>query len=103
MRFGICAPYREVAAWETYPFDYLEENVQRFLLPERPQEDFEEVWQQARHLPIPIEAANVLFPADLPLVATPTQSVDEKRLERYMKTALQRAEPASSTTRSLRQ
>jgi hypothetical protein len=31
MRFGICAPYREVAAWETYPFDYLEENVQRFL------------------------------------------------------------------------
>ena len=45
MRFGICAPYREVAAWETYPFDYLEESVQRFLLPERPQEDFEEVWQ----------------------------------------------------------
>src|SRR6266478_7184956 len=92
MRFGICAPYREVAAWETYPFDYLEENVQRLLLPERPQEDFEEVRQQARHLPIPIEAANVLFPADLPLVATPTRSVDEKRLERYMKTALQRAE-----------
>src|SRR5467141_4466333 len=92
MRFGICAPYREVAAWETYPFDYLEENVQRFLLPERPQEDFEEVRQQARHLPIPIEAANVLFPADLPLVATPTRSVDEKRLERYMKTTLQRAE-----------
>src|SRR2546425_3217632 len=92
MRFGICAPYREVAAWETYPFDYLEESVQRFLLPERPQEDFEEVRQQARHLPIPIEAANGLLPADLPLVATPTQSVDEKRLERYMKTALQRAE-----------
>jgi len=92
MRFGICAPYREVAAWETYPFDYLEENVQRFLLPERPQEDFEEVRQQTRHLPIPIEAANGLLPADLPLVATPTQSVDEKRLERYMKTVLQRAE-----------
>jgi len=86
MRFGICAPYREVAAWETYPFDYLEESVQRFLLPERPQEDFEEVWQQARRLPIPIEAANSLLPADLLLVATPTQSVDEKRLERYMKT-----------------
>jgi len=92
MRFGICAPYREVAALETYPFDYLEESVQRFLLPERPQEDFEEVRQQARHLPIPIEAANSLLPADLLLVATPTQSVDEKRLERYMKTALQRAE-----------
>ncbi len=92
MRFGICAPYREVATLETYACDYLEENVQRFLLPERPQEDFEAIWQEARQLPIPIEAANSLLPADLPLVATPTQSVNTKRLERYMKTALQRAE-----------
>ena len=92
MRFGICAPYHEVAALETYPFDYLEENVQRFLLPERSQEDFEKGWQEARKLPIPIEAANSLLPADMLLVATPTQSVDAKRLERYMKTALQRAE-----------
>src|SRR5438552_596074 len=42
MRFGICAAYREVTALGTYPFDYLEENVQRFLLPECPQEEFEE-------------------------------------------------------------
>ena len=92
MRFGICAPYREVATLETYPFDYLEENVQRFLIPEHSQEDFLEVWQEARQLPVPIEAANSLLPADLPVVATPTQSVDTQRLERYMKTALQRAE-----------
>ena len=92
MRFGICAPYREVARLETSPFDYLEENVQRFLIPERPQEDFEEVWQEARQLPIPIEAANSLLPADLAVVATSTQSVDIQRLEQYMKTALQRAE-----------
>jgi len=50
MRFGICAPYREVAALETHPFDFLEEQVQNFLLPERPEEDFEEVWQEARTL-----------------------------------------------------
>jgi sugar phosphate isomerase/epimerase len=92
MRFGICAPYRTVAALETYPFDYLEESVQRFLIPERSQAEFEELWQEARHLPVPIETANVLLPADLRLVATPTQPVDTKRLERYMKTALQRAE-----------
>jgi hypothetical protein len=92
MRFGICAPYREVAALETYPFDYLEENVQRFLLPERPQEDFEEVWREARQLPISIEAAANLLPADMKLVATPTQAVDTERLERYMRTVCQRAE-----------
>src|SRR2546421_5862537 len=92
MRFGICAPYREVAALKTYPFDYLEENVQRFLIPEPPQEEFEEFWQEARQLPVPIEAANSLLPADLTVVATPTRPVDTKRLERYMKTALHRAE-----------
>src|SRR5260370_22925727 len=92
MRFGICAPYREVAALETCPFDYLEENVQRFLLPERPQEEFEEFWQEARQLPVPIEVGNSLLLAEMRLVATPTQSVDTQRLERYMKTALQRAE-----------
>jgi sugar phosphate isomerase/epimerase len=92
MRFGICAPYREVAALKTCPFDYLEENVQRFLIPEHPQEEFEEYWQEARQLPVPIEAANSLLPADLTVVATPTRPVDTKRLERYIKTALQRAE-----------
>ncbi|HLI09353.1 MAG TPA: sugar phosphate isomerase/epimerase family protein [Ktedonobacteraceae bacterium] len=95
MRFGICAPYRAVAVLETYPFDYLEESVQRFLIPERSQSEFEELWREARQLPVPIEAANVLFPADLRLVATPTQSVDTQRLERYMKTVLQRAEQAA--------
>ncbi len=92
MRFGICAPYREVAALGTYPFDYLEENVQRFLIPERPQEEFVAAWQEACRLPVPIEAANTLLPADLTVVATPTRPVDTKRLERYIKTTLQRAE-----------
>jgi sugar phosphate isomerase/epimerase len=92
MRFGICAPFREVARLETYPFDYLEENVQRFLIPERSHKEFEEFWQEARQLPVPIEAANALLPADLRVVATPTQSVDTKRLERYIRAALQRAE-----------
>lgn len=92
MKFGICAPYNEVAILETYPFDYLEVNVQRFLLPERPRDDFQEVWRKARTLPMPIEAANSLFPADMTLVATPTQTVDTERVERYVQTALRRAE-----------
>src|SRR5215472_10391866 len=92
MRFGICAPYREVAALETYPFDYLEENVQRFLVPERSQKEFEAFWQEARRQPVPIEVVNNLLPANMRLVATATHSEDTKRLERYMKTALQRAE-----------
>ncbi len=94
MRFGICAPFREVTTLTSIPFDYLEENVQRFLAPEQSQTYFEEQLQVARTLPVPIEAANSLLPSDLVLVATSTRQVDTVRLERYIKTALQRAERA---------
>src|SRR5579863_10473385 len=92
MKFGICAPYQDVMTLRHLPFDYLEENVQRFLLPEQPQEAFEAHWNVARQLPIPIEAANSLLPASLPIIATLDKPIDKARLERYMKTALQRAE-----------
>lgn len=94
MRFGVCASYREAATLDTLPFDYLEENVQRFLLPERPDDEFAAQLAQAQALAMPIEAANSLLPADLTLVATPARPVDMARLERYMKTALQRAQRA---------
>jgi sugar phosphate isomerase/epimerase len=94
MRFGICAPLRQVAQLKEFPFDYLEEGVQRFLIPEQPQQEFVALWHEAQHLPVPIEAVNALLPADLVLIATPTQQVDTPRLERYIKTTLQRAEQA---------
>ena len=92
MKFGICASVQQVAALKSIPFDYLEENVRRFLLPEKPQAAFEEQWQIARDLPVAIEAANSFIPGDLVLVATPTRQIDTARIERYVKTALQRAE-----------
>lgn len=92
MRFGICAPYHEVAPLQIEGLDYLEENVQRFLVPERSQEEFETLWREAQRLPMPIEAANSFIPASLPLIATVTQTVDTARLERYVQTALRRAE-----------
>jgi sugar phosphate isomerase/epimerase len=94
MRFGICAPLRQVAQLKEFPFDYLEEGVQRFLVPEQPHQEFVALWHEAQHLPVPVEAANALLPADLVLVATSTQPVDASRLERYIKTTLQRAEQA---------
>ncbi len=92
MKFGICASFRDILTLNTITFDYLEENVQRFLVPEQPQAYFEALLAEARTLPIPIETANVLIPSDLPLVATLTRPVDTVRLERYIKTVLQRAE-----------
>lgn len=94
MKFGICTSFRTVQALKEINFDYLEESVQRFLIPERPQKDFEDNLQAIQHLPFPVLAANSLLPADLVLVATPERRVDTARLENYMKTTLQRAEQA---------
>ena len=92
MKYGVCASYQEVAALQERTFDYLEENVQRFLVPEQPQEHFEKILREAQSLALPIEACNSMLPADIPLIATPQQHVDTVRLERYIKTMLQRAE-----------
>jgi sugar phosphate isomerase/epimerase len=93
MKFGICASFRDIVNLKTVNFDYLEENVQRFLIPERPQEEFDAQLREARQiLPLPIETANSFLPSDLVLVATPEQQVDTRRLEQYVKTALRRAE-----------
>lgn len=92
MKFGVCASYKDVASLTPLPIDYLEENVQRFLQPEQPENVFAETWNAARQLPIPIETANSFIAASLPLIETPTQSVDRPRIERYVKTALERAQ-----------
>src|SRR5918911_3434357 len=92
MKLGVCAPFGEVAGLRDIPFDYLEENVQRFVVPERPREDFEKNLRRARSLPVPIEAANSLLPSDLVLVQTPRRQVDSARLARYIRTTLERAE-----------
>jgi sugar phosphate isomerase/epimerase len=92
MKFGICASFRDILSLNPISFDYLEESVQRFLVPEQPQEHFEALLTEARKLLIPIETANVLLPSNLPLVATPTRQIDTERLERYIKTVLRRAE-----------
>jgi sugar phosphate isomerase/epimerase len=93
MRFGICASLRQAAGLVPV-FDYLEESVQGFLIPEKPQQEFEALLQTARQLPVPIEAANLFIPGDLLLIETPQQTVDHARLRRYVRTALQRAEQA---------
>ncbi len=92
MKFGICTSFREVQALEEITFDYLEESVQRFLIPEKPHEDFADRLRDARNISIPIEAVNSFLPADLFLVETPQQPIDRVRIQRYVQTALQRAE-----------
>ncbi|GER91374.1 hypothetical protein KDW_55360 [Dictyobacter vulcani] len=94
MKFGICTSFQHIPQLRNHSYDYLEESVQRFLIPERSQQEFEEQLRSARQFAFPIEAANSLLPSQLTLVESPSQQVDRARLEKYMRTALQRAEQA---------
>ncbi|GCF07570.1 sugar phosphate isomerase/epimerase family protein [Dictyobacter arantiisoli] len=94
MKFGVCTSIRTVQILQDIQFDYLEEAVQRFLLPEGSQEDFEDNLRAVRKLAFPVEAANSLLPSNLPIIATPERKIDAGRLENYMKTTLRRAEQA---------
>ena len=95
MRFGVCTSYDRASQLSNMSVDYIEENVQRFLCPERPQEEFAAHLARASAAPLPIEAANSLLPPDMTLVTTPTQQVDHARIEAYMRTALARAAQAN--------
>lgn len=98
MQFGISATFgatlEHVSHLDHINFDFLEVGVKSFLVPEQPQDAFENLLQLAKQLPVPIEVANGLLPPDLVLIESATQRVDRARVERYIKTTLQRAEKA---------
>jgi len=94
MKFGICTPYQDVLQIKERPFEYVEENVQRFLVPEEPEEVFEDHLRATSQFSLPIEAANSFLPGSISLVATSSQQVDTERINRYVQTAFRRAERA---------
>ncbi|HZU02234.1 MAG TPA: sugar phosphate isomerase/epimerase family protein [Ktedonobacteraceae bacterium] len=101
MKFGICTyctSIQEIAQALSPSLleyvKYVEVGVKTFLVPEQPQEAFDAQVREARLLPVPVEAANGLFPNNLKLIATPTQPIDQARIEHYVRTTLRRAEQA---------
>jgi len=95
MRIGVCTSFGHAAVVQRAGADYIEENVQRFLCPERPREEFLLQLSGAADAPLAIEAANALLPPDMKLVGMPGRQPDRSRIERYVRTALERAAEAS--------
>jgi len=91
MDFGICAAAganAELAA--TMPgLDFLEENVQGFLVPSAPEGDFNAKLAAARAAKRPIVAANCFLPGSLPCVGP---AVDAAAIEAWAAIAFRRAE-----------
>ncbi len=88
MRWGCCAGVEQAQACKDAGFEYLEVNVQGVL---RGQDD-DATWAAGAPdvdaLPLPLEAANCLLPAALPVAGS---SIDEAALRQYMQRVARRA------------
>ena len=92
---GICLSPESARPLSLGAFDFLEVNVQQFLMPEAPASAFEQQLELARACAWPVRAANCFLPGDLKCVG---ESVDGARLLAYAKTAFQRAAQAGIET-----
>ena len=89
MLIGICSDPASIQTLSRpLPFDFIEGHVQNFLLPEKPDSDFEPHAQALRAGGVAMPAANCLFPADLKVVGP---AVDQARFDRYVTTVMRRA------------
>lgn len=95
MKIGICAHPSDVAGYPEPSFDFIEANVQGFLIPENCDADFEPLAWTVRSSLRPLIAANCFIPADLKVTGP---SVDHTRFERYADTAFRRAKSVGITT-----
>lgn len=87
MLIGVCAKVAALDGIESPAFDYIEENVQSFLVPTDTAAAFSEIEKQKRVRPV--LAANCFLPASLPCTGP---DAELEPILRYAETAFQRAE-----------
>ena len=88
MQLGVCASTASVDGLVPGAADFVEENVQSFLVPEEPDAVFVE---KLRAVTVPVRAANGFLPGTLKCVGP---AVDQPRLLRYAESAFLRAQQA---------
>jgi sugar phosphate isomerase/epimerase len=86
---GVCTSVSNSDMLATHGFTYIEESVGRFLMPDKSEEEFNEVLQQAQNAAIPVKACNSFIPGSLKSVGP--DAVHPEILE-FMETAFRRAQ-----------
>lgn len=92
---GICTSIHDAALAPADAFDFVEVNVQAFLVPEKPDEEFAPHLEAAKKFKKPVRAANCFLPGDLKCVGP---SVDMGRLRRWGALAFARAQQVGIET-----
>jgi sugar phosphate isomerase/epimerase len=94
-KLGICTSIVNAAAVKSAGGDYVEESVQGFLLPDKPDSEFREKAKSAEGPPLPVLACNNFLPASLKSVG-PDARPDE--IVAYAESAFRRAGEIGVTT-----
>jgi sugar phosphate isomerase/epimerase len=90
---GVCAALGDAAALKAAGADYLEEGVQRFLVPAEPDDVFRPKLAEAGLSPLPVRACNSFLPGSLKSVG-PDAAAGRDALLRFARTAFRRAHAA---------
>lgn len=88
---GICTNLANGEKMQQYGYAYVEEGVSRFLVPTKPEEEFEALLSEAASSPLPVKACNSFIPGNLKSVGD--EAVHQKILE-FAETAFRRAQRA---------
>ena len=91
MKFGVCGGPAIARIAQRAGYDYFEWSVGDLLHPREDEAIFEESLQQVKALKFRCPVVNVFLPADLKLTGP---EVNNKQVEKYVTTAVQRAEKA---------
>ena len=88
MEFGICTAIANASIALEAKVDFVEENVQNFLLPEKPESEFAATVAKVKASPLPVVASNCFLPATLKCTGP---VIDTPRLLKYAESAFSRA------------
>ena len=95
IKFGVYTAYTNAALLADTGIDFIEENIQRLLMPLAPASEFAATRTAVKSAPLPVIAANAFLPATLKCVGP---DVDMATLLQYADTACGRAGELGITT-----
>lgn len=64
-KIGACAGYKDGEILANAEFSFIEENVQSFLVPNKSEEEFDQILQASKSSPLPIQAFIIFLPGSL--------------------------------------
>jgi len=86
---GVCAALPMAGAIQTVGGEFIEENVQRLLMPDQPESEWLKTLEIAKACPLPIPVCNSFLPGNLKCIGP---NADAGKVLRYAETAFRRAQ-----------